>query len=273
MQISEFIKKSTQSLTLAGIATARLDTLVMLEHVTHRDKAWILAHPENDVKTKDYATLSKLLNRRLRHEPLAYILQRSEFYAREYIISPSVLEPRPESEAIIDLLKEIARGPDLSSSIHVSDVGTGSGALGITAALEVPTAKVELLEIDPKAIKVAQKNVDKFTLGIKVINSNLLKNSSQKSDVLLCNLPYVPDDYPINEAASFEPKIAIFGGPDGLDIYRQLFTQIDFLDYLPLYILTESLPTQHQVLESLALSSGYTLTKTTDFVQQFKNSA
>jgi release factor glutamine methyltransferase len=148
MQVSEYIKKSTQSLQAVNVVTARLDTLVMLEHVTLSDRAQILAHPEMDIKSADYNKLTKFLNRRIKHEPLSYILGKSEFYGREFIITPAVLEPRPESETAIDMLKEIC-GERLANTIYISDVGTGSGSLGITAALEVPKAKVELLELDP----------------------------------------------------------------------------------------------------------------------------
>lgn len=270
MTTEVWIRSATKKLSGAGIGTARLDALVLLEDVTSQDRAWLLAHPEHDLSSGEIIKLEKLLSRRAEHQPLAYVRKKTEFYGREFIITSAVLEPRPESETMIDLLKTL---PHLPKNPVIADVGAGSGAIGITAKLELPNAQVELLEIDPKALKVAQKNVDKYTANITTVSSDLLAASSQDNNVLLCNLPYVPDGYHINPAALQEPKLAIFGGQDGLDIYRRLFRHIKKLQKRPLFILTESLPPQHELLVPIAASSGYKLTETDDFIQVFTISA
>jgi methylase of polypeptide subunit release factors len=94
-------------------------------------------------------------------------------------------------------------------------------------------------------------------------------NAPNEYDILLCNLPYIPDNFKINDAATYEPKIAIFGGKDGLDIYRKLFDQLLKIHHRPLYILTESFPESHNRLSIIAKKSGYTLFKNDDFVQIF----
>jgi HemK-like putative methylase len=152
-------------------------------------------------------------------------------------------------------------------------VGTGSGALGITAKLELPGASVELLDLDQEALGVAKTNVDLFTLDISVIQTDLLKGSSSNYDVLLCNLPYVPDDYEINTAALHEPRLAIFGGPDGLDLYRKLFKQTRNESSEVLYILTEALPYQHEQLQQIASQHGFSLAGAEGFIQIFEKSA
>jgi release factor glutamine methyltransferase len=129
---------------------------------------------------------------------------------------------------------------------------------------------VDLLEIDPKAAQIAKINVEKHTTNISVIRSDLLEASAQDYDVLLCNLPYVPDNFTINQAAMQEPRLAIFGGPDGLDIYRRLFDQVRKLKHQPLYILIESLPPQHSALEAIAADAGYGLRSEDDFIQAFR---
>jgi release factor glutamine methyltransferase len=247
-----------------------LDALVLLEDVTGHDRAWLLAHPDHKLSSSQVTTLTKLLNRRAKHEPLAYVRKKTEFYGREFIITPAVLEPRSESETMVDQLKKLSKAPNWPAEPKIADVGTGSGALGITAKLELPEAQVELLEIDPKALKVAQKNVDKYTANVSFIGSDLLENSSQNNNVLLCNLPYVPDSHKVNQAAMREPKLAIFGGGDGLDIYRRLFDQVKKLKKRPLFILTESLPPQHDTLQRIAEEAGYRLSKTDDFIQVFR---
>lgn len=274
MTISEWLTVAVKKLTQAGIGTARLDALVLLEDVISRDRSWILAHDETELSPRQSTDLKKLLTRRAQHEPLAYVRGRTEFYGRSFIITPAVLEPRPESEMMIDLLKELSAAhvlPQNEAGItFVADVGTGSGALGITAALEVPECRVELLEIDPAAAGVAKTNVDLFTLNIPVTVSDLLAQATRPADVLLCNLPYVPDEYQINRAASHEPDLAIFGGPDGLEVYRKLFKQIKIVDEKPLYILSEALPPQHYALAALAKQYGYQQVAEEDFIQVFR---
>lgn len=270
MTTNEWLILATEELEIAGIGTARLDCLVLLENMLKVDRAQILANPDTEMLSKDVSTLAKLLNRRTTHEPLAYILGTTEFYGKNFVITPAVLEPRPESETMIELLKTL---PNLPKNTCLADVGTGSGALGIIAKLEHPEWSVELLEIDEKALKIAHANVDTYTTGISVIQSDLLTNSRQVNDVLLCNLPYVPDDYQINQAATLEPSLAIFGGPDGLDLYRKLFKQASELDVPPLYLLCESLPPQHTALEQIATDHGYKLRKADDFIQVFEQKA
>lgn len=274
MQVTHWLAQATQELEQTHISTARLDALVLLEDVLERDRSWLLAHPETELTAPQITQLQKLLNLRLTHLPLSYVRERTEFYGRKFVLTPAVLEPRPESETMIDLLKKLFSDGSLpiseASETWIADIGTGSGALGITAALELPHAKIDLLELDPKALKIAKRNVDLFTLKISTIESDLLISGKHAYDVLLCNLPYVPDDYQINRAASHEPALAIFGGPDGLDIYRKLFEQIKNGSHKPLYILTESLPPQHADLQELAEQHSYKLNETDDFIQVFK---
>lgn len=266
MTVATWLYQATQTLTEAGVATARLDGLVLLEDVLEKDRGWLLAHDSIQIKSAQLARLKKLLKQRAEHLPLAYVRGRTEFYGRDFVISPAVLEPRPESEMMIDLLKTLDKLP---TQPKIADIGAGSGALGITAALEVKNSRVELLELDKKAVEIAQMNVDLFTLNLPVIQSDLLSQSSQDYDVLLCNLPYVPDDYQINLAALHEPRLAIFGGPDGLDLYRKLFKQTQDAPKQPLYILCESLPLQHDDLEAIATTANYRLEQAEDFIQCF----
>lgn len=283
MTTDAWIRQSTNMLESKGISTARLDSIVLLEDCLELDRAQILAEPGLELSSVQATKLKKLLIRRAKHEPLAYIRGFSEFYGRKFVVTPAVLNPRSESEAIIDLLGELSASGELAEigsknggqthkPLKIADVGAGSGTLGITAKLEVPPGlkvAVDLLEIDPKAAKIAKINVDKYTTSINVIISDLLSGTAASYDVLMCNLPYVPDGYAINQAASFEPALALYGGKDGLDLYRRLFEQLSKRQNKPLYLLIESLPLQHAELELIASKSSYTLYKTNDFVQAF----
>jgi release factor glutamine methyltransferase len=312
MTVGYWLRTATHYLQSKSITTARLDCLVLLEDTLRIKRETILAEPQTDISDSAVQHLQKLLNRRALHEPLAYIRGRTEFYGRQFKISPAVLEPRPESETMIDMLKMLdlftapadeprngglshtdtegglahahsdgGSGTDIElyeklknvKRIRIADVGTGSGALGITAQLELPNTTVELLEVDPEALKVAETNVDLFTLSMPVLKTDLLEGTDTDYDILLCNLPYVPDSHTINSAATHEPKIAIFGGADGLDLYRRLFEQLQKRHSKPLYILTESLPPQHTSLAEIAAKYGYTHVRTDDFIQLFAPAA
>ena len=268
MTTEKWLKQTTAKLEAAGIGTARLDALVLLEDATGHNRSYLLAHPELDVKGSTYHKLEAQLKRRAEHEPLAYIRGKTEFYGRDFLIDERVLEPRPESETMIDLLKTV-RG----STYHIVDVGTGSGALAITAKLELPEANVTGIDIDPECIRVAKKNAQQHHVEIEFMQGNLLKPLSSlapESSILLCNLPYVPDSFTINTAAMREPSIAIFGGADGLNLYRQLFKQISDFNLKVQCILTESMPPQHSKLEEIANKYGYMQTNHDDFIQLFR---
>src|SRR3954465_12642831 len=107
MRVKAWLEKATKKLEQAGIGTARLDALVLLEDVTGRDRAWLLAHQEHEISATESAKLTKLVNQRAKHFPLAYVRGRTEFYGRNFVITPAVLEPRPESETMIDCLKKL----------------------------------------------------------------------------------------------------------------------------------------------------------------------
>jgi release factor glutamine methyltransferase len=269
MKVSDWLATAQQALTDASIATARLDALVLLENATGTDRAQLLAHPDDDLKPATIGQLADQLERRLQHEPLAYILGYTEFYGRRFTITPDVLEPRPESETMIDLLKKLApRGA------QVADIGTGSGALAITAALETGAA-VCAVDIDEACLTVAAANAVSHTTPLLTLRGDLLEPFLAGSEtdfvpqVLLTNLPYVPDSYQINTAALHEPRLAIFGGPDGLDLFRRMFEQATQLPVKPTLILTESLPPHHGELASIAHSAGYRQQVEDDFIQAF----
>lgn len=267
MIIADFQKQAERKLKQAGIGSARLDVLILLEDQLGKDRGWILAHPEADIRAILVKKLARKLERRAKHVPLAYIRGHSEFYGRKFKVNRHVLEPRPESETMISLLKNLS----LPNKPAIADVGTGNGAIGITAALEFPDAVVDLYDISSGALAVAKHNVHLHELRLHARKMNLLRRPLRPYDVILANLPYVPDRWKINEAAMAEPKIAIFGGADGLDIYRKLFVQLQRFTWKPKYVLTESLPPQHVKLMKIAAEGGFKLHQTDDFIQVFSS--
>jgi len=278
MRTETWLHQATAKLNKAGIATARLDCLVMLEDALGQDRSYLLAHPETPCQGRTLTRLNGWVGRRARHEPLAYIRGKTEFYGREFLVNPHTLEPRPETETMVELLKQLADSRQLTAdSFHVVDVGTGSGAIAITIKLEMPDAKVIAIDISAECLKIARKNAKKHSVDITFLKADLLRpipssifHLPTSTFAILANLPYVPDSHTVNEAAMYEPKLAIFGGSDGLDLYRKLFLQIDSLVVKPRFILTESLPFQHESLAQIAQQHGYDLRKINDFIQVYE---
>lgn len=264
MNINEALKAYRTKLEDVGIATARLDCLVLLEDILNTNRTQLLADTKYELTEVESRQLDKLITQRARHIPLAYLRYKTEFYGREFYIDERVLEPRPESETMIDLLKNLP-----VSNTKLADVGSGSGALGITAKHELPDLNVTLIEIDSAALAVSKKNARLHKVSVQLRQNDLLEGADEHYDVLLCNLPYVPDDFQINTAAMHEPRVAIFGGKDGLDLYRKLFQQIKSRTYKPSYVLTEALPPQHGTLADIARGAGYSLEQSEDFIQLF----
>lgn len=270
MKAETWLNKSASRLKDAGVGTAHLDVLVLLEDITNKDRAWLLAHPEFELTNALVRKLDEQTARRSKHEPLAYIRGKTEFYGREFIINKNVLEPRPESETMIDLVKGLSL-----EKPTIIDVGTGSGALAITAKLEIHNAKVLATDIDKKCLAVAEKNAGKLDTSVEFYHGDLLSvvpDEMLADSIILANLPYVPDSFKVNPAAMNEPKIAIFGGPDGLNIYRKLFQQMNNLKFKPKIVLTESMPPQHPALAKIAEANSYELAETNDFIQHFNYS-
>lgn len=265
MTIEKWLKQATNSLKMVGIGSARLDALILLEDETDRDRAWILAHPEQLISTESVRKLNKKVAQRANHEPLAYIRGFTEFYGRKFKVNKRVLEPRPESEAMIDLIKDLR----LPKSSAIADIGTGCGAIGIVVALELHNHNVDLYDIDASCLAVARHNCALHELHLHCHKRDLLNRPARPYDVLLANLPYVPEKWKINEAAAMEPRIAIFGGKDGLDLYRRMFEQINILPWKPKYVFTESLPPQHQKLAQIAKQADYKQLKSQGFIQLF----
>jgi release factor glutamine methyltransferase len=287
MTVGIWLKNSTVQLKKAGIATARLDCLVLLEDELKISRSSLLANSENNLTTKQINSLNKKLRRRAKHEPLAYIRGKSEFYGHVFEVNQHTLQPRPETETLVDLTINYSKEQpkksnqtNAASSIpfKIIDVGTGSGCIAISLQLEFKNkADIYATDIDHKCLETAQRNATTLKANVSFYQGNLLEplfedgffKINKTPSIIVANLPYVPGEHTINKSAMFEPKHAIFGGADGLKYYRQMFNQISKLLQKPAAIITESLPPQHQALAKIAEQNGYQLQKTQDFIQLF----
>ncbi len=274
MEAGRALNQARARLKAAGISgTADLDALVLMEDVTGIDRARLLAEPAQKLTLTQLRTYNQQINQRRRHIPLAYIRKQSEFYGRTFYIDKRVLEPRPESEAMIDEAKSLI--VSLKRRPLVIDIGTGSGALIISLKLELPLGQAVAIDLSQDCLDVAKINMQKFALDIEFRKGDLIDCLPDKlfqinrPVLALANLPYVPNNWKINEAAMQEPRMAIFGGGDGLDLYRTLFKQLTTRNNPVDYLLCESMPPQHATLAELATIYGYKLIGTNDFIQVF----
>jgi release factor glutamine methyltransferase len=268
MLVHSWLTAATKQLSDAGVPTARLDALVLLADLLNKNSAQVLANSGTPLSIEQQSVLAAQLERRQKHEPLAYIRGHAEFYGREFVVSPAVLVPRPESEAMIEQLKAL---PATAQQVII-DVGTGSGALAITAACELHETLVTATDIDPECLKIARQNAKEHQATVDLKQADLLKGVSVPAlATILANLPYVPDNYAINQAATHEPALALFAGPDGLDLYRKLFEQLKDAQHRG-YLITEALPSQHHHLAQLARSYNYLQEAKEDFIQVFRGS-
>lgn len=268
MRAGTFLTDATRQLQAAGIATARLDCLVLLEDSTGQNRAHLLAHPELALSVEQQQLLTRQLTARMQHTPLAYLRGKAFFYGRLFAVNHYVLVPRPETEAMIDLLKTLPL-----TKPRIADIGTGSGCIAITAALELPQATTYAYDISTEALALAQENADALHSGVHFKKSDLLDDVRDDIDIILANLPYVPNAYPINKAATYEPQIALFAGDDGLDAYRTFWRQITSRAQQPAYVITESLPLQHTELTAIARSAGYSQRTLQGYVQLFERAS
>jgi release factor glutamine methyltransferase len=253
MTSGQFLREATAGLKAAGIDSARLDALLLLEDCLQIDRAYILAHPELTLPGADVARLQRYYDQRKEHVPIAYLTHKAHFYGRTFYVDENVLVPRPESEAMITLLLSLS----LPATPRIADIGTGSGCLGITAALEIPDSSVVVCDISETALRVASRNCTELKVACSSQKTDLLTNCPMPQDIILANLPYVPDNYPLNAAAQYEPELALFAGTDGLNDYRRIWEQINDLAVKPQFVITESLEIQHAALRMIAQAAGY----------------
>lgn len=217
---------------LAAISdTPALDASVLLAHVIKKPRTWVMAHPEQTLTAEQQENLGDMLARLGSGEPFPYILGHWEFFGLDFEITPDVLIPRPETEFLIE--KAIAWLQQFPNRKTVADIGTGSGAIAVSLAVNVPGANIFATDISSKALQLAKRNAEKNTVSnrIEFVECDLLpekstiKNPKSSIDLICANLPYIPTKT-LSRLPIFgrEPTLALDGGEDGLELFRRLLS-------------------------------------------------
>jgi release factor glutamine methyltransferase len=209
--------------------TALPDAATLLMHTLGIDRPTLIAHPERTLDRDQQAAYQRLIERRLRFEPIQYIFGEAEFYGLTLRVTPAALIPRPETELLVEAV--LARLPD-DQPVRIADIGTGSGAIAIALAHALPHASVTALDLSPEALAIARENARTHTLEarIRFLRSDLLAAVSQEEpfDAIVSNPPYVPAEdastlHP--QVRDHEPSLALYAGKDGLELYRRIIPE------------------------------------------------
>jgi release factor glutamine methyltransferase len=260
MQLRPALDSAIAQLTAAGTGSPRLNAEVLLMFTLGCDRAYLYAHAERELSAEESARYQSALEERARGKPAQYITGHQEFWGLDFLVSPAVLIPRPETEHVIETVLELARemelarapasqaGPpcELERPLKIVDVGTGSGCIALALAKELPGAEIVAVDISAAALELARANAARLQLDqrVRFLESNLLEGlrpaaGSQQPparsevkaagfDFVVSNPPYVGSSAPEKvqrEVRDYEPKVAVFAGESGLEVYRQLIPQ------------------------------------------------
>lgn len=227
--VREALASAVDALAAAGVESPRLDAELLLEEATRWPRARLAAEPEAGVPAAAGVRFGEVVRRRLRREPLAYIVGRRGFRRLDLAVDPRVLVPRPETELLVEVALE--RRPR-----SLLDVGTGSGAVALAVADELPACEVAATDTSAAALEVARSNARRLGLDRVRIQPGTLPGDAERFELIVANLPYVAEpDWPSlqPEVRVWEPREALLAGADGLDAIRALLAELRVRCFAP----------------------------------------
>ena len=228
MNLKETLNATGETLIKTGSPDAKLEAEVLIRHVLGIDRATFFWDLDEPVTDSDRQHLDDLVVRRLRREPLNYITGFREFYGLSFEVSDSVLIPRQETELLVETVISLARSRP-KPEMKICDVGTGSGAIAISLAVNLPFAEITAIDISQSALDIADAN--RRTHGVynrvALRRGNLLEPVDFKPEIIVSNPPYIPmgDLSLLQPEIQYEPRVALDGGTDGLELIRGLLSQ------------------------------------------------
>ena len=234
--------------------SARLDAEILLAYVLEKPVTFLVAHDDDEVGFWPIRAYRRLIEKRKKGMPVAYLIGAKEFYGLDFEVDENVLIPRPDTEVLVESVIEYVKSlPVGKKELSLLDVGTGSACIPISILKNIPGIKALATEISSQAMKVASRNIKTHAMEgrITLIQSDLLKNLPsdwyrRKEVVVTANLPYIPHQFQVHPSTKFEPDLALYGGEDGLDLYKRLFEELT--DVRPQAIFLECFDFQKAIL-------------------------
>lgn len=225
MRLKDALTSANDRLTAAQVGSPRMNAEVLLMFTLGCDRAHLYAYPERELTDDEQARYDEAIRQRSVGIPSQYITGHQEFWGMDFIVSPAVLIPRPETEHLIETVLTLAREV---AKPKIVDVGTGSGCIAIALAKELPDAEIHATEISPAALEVAEANAARLQLDRRIHfhDTDLLRGiAGSDFDLVVSNPPYVgesEEDQVQLEVRKFEPRSAVFAGPTGLEVIEKL---------------------------------------------------
>ena len=232
MTIREALTKGMIILKSNNIETPKLKARLLLQYILKKDRQYLIVYDNKEIDKKEqweyFVNIEKIAN----GVPLQHITHTQEFMKMDFFVNENVLIPRPDTEILVEEVINLAKKID---NPKILDLCTGSGAIAISIAKNVPSAEVLAIDISEKALEVAKKNANNLQSKVKFKKSNLFSNiGKMKFDIIVSNPPYIKksDIKLLSNEVQKEPQIALDGGYDGLDFYRKISSQaIDYLKF------------------------------------------
>jgi release factor glutamine methyltransferase len=228
MQLKEALIRSVQQLEEAAVGSPRLNAEMLLMFVLGVGRAYLFGHPERELTEEEEDGYAEAIAERARGMPAQYIIGHQEFWGLDFVVTPAVLIPRPETEHVVEAALELAQGIERP---WIVDVGTGSGCIALALASELKRAEIDAVDISADALEIAKANAARLQLAgrVRFRAGNLLEGfGAEEFDLVVSNPPYVGEceaDKVQAEVRKFEPHVAVFGGPQGTEIVTRLLEQ------------------------------------------------
>jgi release factor glutamine methyltransferase len=221
LTVRDALRQAAERFERHGVSSPRLNAEVLLCHCLSVDKTYLYTHDERELTDAEAQKLEELVYERVSGVPVQYIVGRQEFFGRYFTVNPAVLIPRPETEFIVEAMLEL-RPP---AGSRIIDVGTGSGCIGVTLALEIPDARITLTDVSLDALRVARLNAGNLGASVSIACMDLLDAAAGPFDFIVSNPPYVSRKEASGlqiEVREHEPEVALYGDDDGLAAFRRL---------------------------------------------------
>jgi release factor glutamine methyltransferase len=256
------LKAVTARLEAAGCATARLDARLLIEAAAGLSHTDLIARPDTAISAEQMERLDQMLARRLAGEPVSRILGEREFYGRAFKLTRDVLDPRPDTETLVDVALPLLDG---IAHPRILDIGTGSGALIVTLLAELPDATGVATDLSPAALAVARHNaqVNGVAQRLQLVEAAWARGIDGPFDLIVSNPPYIPLDCIAGldrEVRQHDPHLALAGGSDGLDAYRAILPEAGALLKPDGHLVLEFGAGQHDDVVGIARAHGFDLT-------------